>query len=70
MESDDCRLSRLAVEAIMRVLNKRKGFDAWWEGVHSEAQKEIQHKMYLAVLDVARPIMTEKEWAAAEGSHG
>lgn len=54
MESDDCRAARLSVEAIMLVLKRRKGFDAWWDGVHSEAQEEIKLKMYLSTLDVIR----------------
>ncbi len=60
MESDDCRCARLATEAVMNLLNRRKGFAGWWDGVHSEAQEDIQHKMYLAVLEVVRETMVKE----------
>lgn len=57
MESDECRLSRLAVEAIIRDFTDRRGLRQAWDSIDRDIRKEIKHTWYLKVLEIARPIV-------------
>jgi len=55
MESDENKIARLSVEAILKDLKERRANGDSWEDIDSE----IESAWYHIILGVARPIMQE-----------